>query len=116
MAPKDGYAVDIAALTKYSGELKGNKDAVSKVTDQVGEADVSDKSWGVVGLFVKQKYTDMLDDLKDLLKEMEDGLQSASDKIGTAAKAYKNKDDEHKQALSEIVKQLDDVVVRDLNA
>ncbi|GAA5153440.1 MULTISPECIES: hypothetical protein [Amycolatopsis] len=116
MAPKDGYAVDIAALTKYSGDLKGNKEAVAKVTEQVGETDVSDKSWGIVGLFVKQKYSDMLNDLKDLLKEMEDGLESASDKIGGAAKAYRDKDDEHKQSLADIVKQLDDVVVRDLNA
>lgn len=116
MAPKDGYAVDIAALTKYSGELKANKEAVSKVSGQVAESDVGDKSWGIVGLFVKHKYTDMLNDLKDLLEEMETGLDSASGKIGGAAKAYRDRDDEHKQSLSDIVKQLDDVVVRDLKA
>ena len=116
MGAQDGYGVDIGALTKYSGDLKSNKDSVSKVTGKVEEADVGDKSWGIVGLFVKHKYTDMLNDLKDLLKEMENGLETASAKIGTAAKAYQDADDQHKQALSEIVKQLDDVVVRDLNA
>lgn len=116
MGAKDGYNVDIKALTKYSGELKTNKDSVAQVTGKVGEADVSDKSWGIVGLFVKQKYSDMLTDLKDLLKEMEDGLESASEKIGGAAKSYQDVDDQHKQGLSDIVKQLDDVVVRDLNA
>ncbi|HVW44740.1 MAG TPA: hypothetical protein VHC18_25675 [Amycolatopsis sp.] len=116
MAAQDGYAVDIAALTKYSGDLKSTKDSVSQVTGKVDEADVGDKSWGIVGLFVKHKYTDMLNDLKDLLKEMENGLDSASAKIGSAAKAYRESDEQHKQALSEIVKQLDDVVVRNLNA
>lgn len=116
MGAQDGYGVDISALTKYSGDLKSNKDSVSQVTGKVDEADVGDKSWGIVGLFVKHKYTDMLNDLKDLLKEMENGLETASAKIGTAAKAYQDADDQHKQALSEIVKQLDDVVVRDLNA
>ncbi|NKQ56377.1 hypothetical protein HFP15_26210 [Amycolatopsis sp. K13G38] len=116
MGAKDGYAVDIPALTKYSDDLKANKESVSQVTGKVAEADVGDKSWGIVGLFVKQKYTDMLNDLKELLKEMENGLGSASEKIGGAAKAYKDKDDEHKQKLADIVKQLDDVVVRDLNA
>jgi len=116
MGAQDGYAVDIAALTKYSEDLKSNKESVAQVTGKVDEADVGDESWGIVGLFVKHKYTDMLGDLKDLLKEMEDGLGSASEKIGSAAKAYQEQDDQHKQSLSDIVKQLDDVVVRDLNA
>ena len=116
MGAQDGYAVDIPALTKYSGELKSTKDSVATVTGKVDEADVGDESWGVVGLFVKHKYTDMLNDLKDLLREVENGLESASAKIGSAAKAYQEADDQHQQALSEIVKQLDDVVVRDLNA
>jgi len=111
-----GYNVNIAALNKYSSDLLANKDSVANVTGKVGEADVSDKSWGLVGLFVKEKYTDMLGDLKDLLNQMEDGLQSASEKIGAAAEAYQDTEDQHKQGLSEIVKQLDDVVVRDLNA
>jgi hypothetical protein len=116
MGAKDGYYVDIKALSKYSDDLKANKESVAQVTEKVGEADVSDKSWGVVGLVVKQKYSGMLGDLKDLLQEVQDGLQSASDKIGGAAKAYQDADDQHKQSLSAIVKRLDDVVVRDLNA
>lgn len=116
MARKDGYSVDIAALTKYSGELKATKDAVSKVSGQVAESDVGDKSWGIVGLFVKHRYTDLLEDLTDLLKEMETGLDAASSKIGSAAKAYQDKEDEHEKRLSLIVKQLDDVIVRDLKA
>lgn len=116
MGAQDGYAVDIGALTKYRDDLKSNKDSVAQVTGKVGEADVGDESWGIVGLFVKHKYTDMLNDLKDLLKEMEDGLESASEKIGAAAQAYQDRDDAHKQSLAKIVKELDEVVVRELNA
>ncbi|NIH82697.1 hypothetical protein [Amycolatopsis viridis] len=109
------YSVDPAALTRYSGELDANRAAVAQVTGKVGQADVGDKSWGLVGLFVKHQYTELLTDLKDLLKDMENGLGSASAKIADAARAYREADDTHRRALAEIAEQLDDVIVRDLN-
>ncbi|KAA9162929.1 ESX-1 secretion-associated protein [Amycolatopsis acidicola] len=98
-----GHAVVVAALREYSGKLDGDVAVPKEVSGLVDQSDVGDKSWGVVGLFVKEKYTDMLGDLKDLLTEMGAGLQAASQKFGSAANAYEQHEDDSKQLLGEIL-------------
>ncbi|SFQ63202.1 Excreted virulence factor EspC, type VII ESX diderm [Amycolatopsis arida] len=112
----EGYRVELEALRRYSRDLAGNKTAVNRVSGLVGQADVGNESWGVVGLFVKERYTDMLTDLKELLTEVETGLQSASDKIGKAAEMYQEADERHRKALAKIVEEFDATVIREIRA
>jgi hypothetical protein len=86
----EGFKVHTAGLDTYSGTLSGDKALVSEVSGLVGQSDVGDQSWGIVGLFVKSKYTDMLGDLNDLLKDMGDGLQHGSEKVTECAKVYRD--------------------------
>jgi hypothetical protein len=85
----DGFKVSTAGLDTYSGTLRGDKALVSEVSGLVGQSDVGDESWGVVGIFVKSRYTDMLGDLNDLLKDMSDGLEHGADKITECAAVYR---------------------------
>jgi hypothetical protein len=89
----EGFNVDLPAVNKYSGTLSGDKALVSEVKGLVGQSDVGDESWGIVGLFVKHRYSEMLGDLNDLLKEMDEGLQAGSDKMTACAKTYKDIED-----------------------
>lgn len=104
-----GFKVNIDALHKYAGELQGDRSAVARVGGLVGKADVGDKSWGVVGLFVKDQYSDMLSDLKSVMTEMEAGLLSASDKITTTGRRYQEVEDAHRKRLTELLDSLNSV-------
>ncbi|CAM2868870.1 type VII secretion target [Saccharomonospora xinjiangensis] len=111
-----GFSVNIDALHQYSQKLASHRSAVNKVTGLVDEADVGDESWGIVGLFVKQTYTDMLGDLKDLMTEMENGLQSASDKISSAAKQYQDAEDGYQSNLKRISSDVERATIKTVNA
>ncbi|MTD57747.1 hypothetical protein [Amycolatopsis pithecellobii] len=101
-----GHEVLVKALRDYSGKLSGDIAVPKEVSGLVGASDVGDKSWGVVGLVVKSKYTEMLGDLNDLLIEMANGLQAASEKFDAAANAYDGHEDDSKQLLGEVLKAL----------
>jgi len=89
----DGFAVSLDGVHNYSGKLTEDKALVAEVSGLVAQSDVGDESWGVVGLFVKSKYTDMLGDLNDLLTDMTEGLQAGADKMAECAAAYREVDD-----------------------
>lgn len=92
------FNVDVKGLDGYSGTLAGDKDLVSEVTGLVGQSDVGDQSWGIVGIFVKSKYTDMLGDLNDLLGDMTEGLQAGAEKMTACAAEYRDVE----QAIADI--------------
>jgi hypothetical protein len=98
-----GHAVVVGALRKYSDQLKSDIAVPKEISGLVGSSDVGDKSWGVVGIFVKGKYTELLGDLQDLLIEMANGLQAAGEKFSAAATAYGRHEDDSKQLLGEIL-------------
>ncbi|MFD8492322.1 hypothetical protein [Amycolatopsis sp. NPDC059657] len=103
----DGHAVVIDELRKYSGKLNGDMAIPREIAGLVGQSDVGDKSWGVVGIFVKGKYTEMLTELNDLLREMSAGLEAASEKMNGAANAYQAHEDDSVAALQEILRLLE---------
>ncbi|WP_200834307.1 ESX-1 secretion-associated protein [Amycolatopsis alkalitolerans] len=103
-----GHEVVVKALRAYSGRLNGDIAVPKEVSGLVGSSDVGDKSWGVVGIFVKGKYTEMLGDLNDLLTEMANGLQAASEKFSGAANAYDGHEEDSKQLLGQVLKLLTD--------
>ncbi|MEU8634694.1 hypothetical protein AB0C38_21165 [Amycolatopsis sp. NPDC048633] len=90
-----GYQVEVDALRKYVGDLGKYQEQGAKITEKVGQADVGDKSWGVVGVFTKGGYDETLRELQDLLKSMADGLTSAQGKFTEAANVYQGVEDDH---------------------
>jgi hypothetical protein len=104
-----GYQVQTSKLYAYSDQLAQNKTSVAQVQGKVDQADVGDESWGVVGIFVKHWYSDMLGDLKNLLTEMETGLQSASDKMKQAGEFYDRTEDDHCRTWKQVMGQLDNI-------
>ncbi|NIJ14230.1 arginine decarboxylase-like protein [Saccharomonospora amisosensis] len=102
-----GFNVNSEELRTYSGKLAGQKDTASEIAGLVDTADVGDKSWGVVGLFVKHSYTEMLGDLKELFTSLQDGFQSASEKFAMAADGYQQNEDAVKQLLNGVKFEID---------
>lgn len=98
----DGFAVNLDGVDKYSGTLTEDKALVAEVSGLVTQSDVGDESWGVVGLFVKSKYTGMLGDLNELLTDMTEGLQAGADKMAECAAAYREVNDAAAQAFEGI--------------
>ncbi|HWD01608.1 MAG TPA: hypothetical protein VG674_03965 [Amycolatopsis sp.] len=86
------HEVDVPALRRYaSTTLPHYKDEAAKFGNLVNQADVSDDSWGLIGLAVKQTYTSKLDDLKQLMELMKQGLDAFDDKMNQAADIYDGK-------------------------
>ncbi|MEU7475203.1 ESX-1 secretion-associated protein [Lentzea sp. NPDC042327] len=88
-----GFDVNPAELTAFAGKLDGYRSAASELAGLVGQSDVGGKSWGVIGLFVKDEYTQMLNDLNELFKDMQNGLQSGADKFRGTAQGYQDQED-----------------------
>ncbi|MGW5716607.1 ESX-1 secretion-associated protein [Amycolatopsis sp. NPDC003865] len=103
----DGYRVEVDALRRYVGDLGRYKDQGAKFTEKVGQSDVGDKSWGVVGLFTKHGYDETLHELRDLLASMAEGLTSAQAKFTDAADVYQGTEDDHKAFFGQVEVLLD---------
>lgn len=107
MPDGDGFHVDLGGIDAYSGKLTGDKDLVSEVGGLVGQSDVGDESWGVVGWFVKSSYTNMLGDLNDLLGDMKEGLQSGAEKMTACAGTYRTIDDGIAKVFNDALAQME---------
>jgi len=83
-----GFDVNPDELTQFAGKLEGHQGRAAEIAGLVAKADVSDRSWGVVGLFNKDKYTQMLGDLNDLFADMQAGLQSGANKFRGTAQGF----------------------------
>ncbi|EME60487.1 hypothetical protein [Amycolatopsis decaplanina] len=83
-----GHAVKTQALTDYANKLGYYKEEAGKFGGLVDQADVTDKSWGLIGLAVKQTYTGKLADLRELLELMKTGVDAFSGKMTQAASIY----------------------------
>ncbi|MEV6244227.1 ESX-1 secretion-associated protein [Lentzea sp. NPDC051838] len=87
-----GFSVNPEELEEFAGKLDGHRTTASAIKGLVDKADVSDKSWGVVGLFVFDNYKSLLSDLKDTFQAMEEGLQSGADKFRDTAQGYSDQE------------------------
>ncbi|MGW4057189.1 hypothetical protein ACWEGE_02860 [Amycolatopsis sp. NPDC004747] len=103
----DGYRIEVDALHQYVGDLDEYRDQGAKITEKVAQADVGDKSWGVVGLFTKSGYDDTLRELHSLLTSIADGLASAQAKLTDAANVYQGVEDDHKIFFGQVETLLD---------
>ncbi|MFE2750982.1 WXG100 family type VII secretion target [Actinosynnema sp. NPDC059335] len=102
-----GFDVNPGQLRDFATKLGGHRATAAEIAGLVAKADVSDKSWGVVGLFVKDKYTEMLADLNDVFQALQDGLQSGADKFNGAAEDYEEQEEAVKQLLNGLQVELD---------
>lgn len=102
-----GFDVNSDELRQYAGKLDGHHSTAGQIAGLVDQADVGDKSWGVVGLFVKDHYSQLLGDLKDLFGDLQEGLQSGSTKFGQAADGYQQQEDAVKQLLAGMKLEID---------
>ncbi|MEU4669050.1 type VII secretion target [Amycolatopsis sp. NPDC023774] len=83
------HDVDPQILRNYaSGTLPHYKDEATKFGNLVNSADVTDKSWGLIGLAVKQTYTSKLEDLRQMLELMKTGVDTLGGKLNQAAEIY----------------------------
>lgn len=88
-----GFEVNLTGVDAYSSTLAGDKALTAEIVGLVGQSDVGDESWGVVGWFVKSTYSEMLGELTDLLGEMSAGLESGAEKMTATAKEYRDFED-----------------------
>jgi hypothetical protein len=102
-----GYRVEVDALHKYVGDLGKYREQGAKITEKAGQADVGDKSWGVVGIFTKGGYDDTLRELHSLLASIADGLASAQAKLTDAANVYQGVEEDHKIFFGQVEVLLD---------
>jgi hypothetical protein len=97
-----GFSVNPEELREYADKLQGHRGFAGEVSGLVDKADVGDKSWGVVGIFVKQQYTEMLKDLEDTLTAMTEGLDSGVEKFRDTAKGYADQEEALQKILDGI--------------
>lgn len=94
-----GFSVNPEELREYADKLYGHRAFAGQITGLVHKSDVGDKSWGVVGIFVKQQYTELLKDLEDTLTAMTEGLDSGVEKFRDTAKGYADQEEALKKIL-----------------
>ena len=87
-----GFEVEPDELRTFAGKLDAYRSVAGELSGFVGQSDVGSKSWGVVGFFVKDQYTQTLADLKDLFNDMQNGLQSGADKFRGTAQGYEDQE------------------------
>jgi hypothetical protein len=104
----DGFTVDVETMQQFVGEVPSYAEQASKFADLVGQADVSNESWGVVGLFTKQGYDELLRSLQDMLGQMKQGCRRAADKFAQAAETYQTCDREAADGFRQIASELGD--------
>jgi hypothetical protein len=94
MTPPDGIQVDVPALTNYAGQLGFYGTEADKFGTLVDQADVTDEAWGVVGIWAKKSYTDRLEELRSLLAEMKEGVETLTTKISDTAAVYQGQEED----------------------
>src|SRR5699024_6999386 len=107
-----GHIANTANLRSYAQTLADGAEKSEEVKNLVSQADVSDESWGVVGLRVKQEYTTLLNDLNDLLDDLTEGYRAGQDKFMQAADAYEPPESNVVQQLGQLSKDADVDIVQ----
>jgi hypothetical protein len=89
----NGPEADISAISAYAGQLVYYEQEADKFGNLVDAADVSNEAWGIVGVFAKQGYTDRLAELRSLLNDMKNGVDSLITKVNQSAQLYQGLED-----------------------
>lgn len=107
MASPDGdlpdVEVDPKQLEDYASYLNDKQAFPAEVKNLVAQSDVSNESWGLIGLATKEDYVDLLHQLQDRLDDMKDGLQSAAEKFTLSAKEYRESEARGEQTFKSLL-------------
>lgn len=104
-----GIQTNVDAISAYAKQLPFYEQEADKFGALIDTADVTDEAWGLIGLFAKQGYTDRLEELRSLLKDMKDGVDSFVTKLNTAADAYRGTDQDVQIAFGRFGAEIDGV-------
>lgn len=102
-----GFDVNPDELRQFASKLDAHHSRATEIAGLVAKADVSNKSWGAYGLFVKDNYTRMLGDLNDLFTDMQEGLQSGANKFRGTAQGYADQEEALKKIFDGIQVEID---------
>jgi hypothetical protein len=94
MGGPEGIHVDVSALTAYAKQLGFYESEADKFSGLVDQADVTNEAWGVMGAKAKQSYTDRLAELRSLMADMKQGVESLTAKISETATIYAGKEED----------------------
>lgn len=110
MADPGKFDVDTVALRKYVDDLHIYQGQGERLGHAIGTAhdNVTDVSWGIVGLFVLDKYKETAKALQDFLHDSQEYLGGVSDRLGAAASTYEGFDEATKLELDAIGKGLEE--------
>ncbi len=104
-----GYEVNHAQLADAGKQIARHGESSAKIQSKVADANVSPKSWGLLGLEVLLPiYLAMLSDLQSHLGKMQQHLTTTGDALTDTAKAYRTLDDELAKGMRQITQQLDE--------
>jgi len=94
-------------LDTYAKNLGYYSSEADKFGALIDQADVSNEAWGIIGSHYKSTYTERLTELRELLAEMKEGVETLADKIATAAKVYKGMEDDTAMTFGQHQAQID---------
>lgn len=89
----DGIQANIDAISGYARQLPFYEQEADKFGALIDAADVTNESWGVIGIFAKQGYTERLTELRSLLADMKDGVDALGTKLNQSAETYQGVED-----------------------
>jgi hypothetical protein len=85
----DGIQTNTDAIFDYARQLPFYEEEADKFGAKIDAADVTDEAWGVIGIFAKQGYTERLTELRSLLTDLKDGVDTLAGKLTTAGEMYR---------------------------
>ncbi len=103
MGKGSGFNAPIEAIESTGQDVRGLADKAKGIAEASSNAEVSETAWGVVGIFVKSGYSDLLQQLNKHLTEIQEGLTSNADKLTESAQNYKQIDQETQGSLQQIM-------------
>lgn len=101
-----GFAVNTEALRRFAEHLRDFESEAGRFADRVGAADVTDTSWGVVGMATKDIYRAILGQSQDYLRGMHKRLDDVANRLIEVANQYDHDDAEIHQRIAAIVGEL----------
>lgn len=106
------YQVHIGELRQYVNDLVDYQEQVNRFGELIKDNDVGDESWGIVGLFTKEKYTRLLGELSGYVRDAEKFLHRLDERVDAAADLYDALDAKAKSDLDALNRRVDLITPR----
>lgn len=100
------FDVDAAALKLYADTMSRYAGQTKAFGEAISQADVGDASWGVVGLFAKDKYTETIENLHEFVRSAEGFAHGLEERMRRAGVAYDEMDGTTVQQMAALTKRV----------